>query len=559
MGQTYKEISAIVQKRRNDSLSAFFPLTDIAEDSLPQDLRSFPKTSGLLSPEELEIVDSDAETLLQKIRERKLTSVDVTNAFCRATVIAQKLTNCVTEVLFNEGLERAKYLDEYLERTGSVLGPLHGLPLSLKDNFVTCPHPSSIGMAVHANVPTEKDSVLVTMLRDLGAVFYVKTNVPTAMMMGETTNRVWGETRNPIHKGLTPGGSSGGEGALLAMKASPLGVGTDIAGSIRIPSAFCQLYGLKPSFGRFSTLGGRPSIAGQDFVYAVCGPMSSSLGAVKLFCESVLSETAAPWNLDPKIIPMPWRKDVIQPKGRKLRFGILGPSDGVITCHPPVERALATVSNALKAAGHDVITWEPIGHREIVSLLNESFDELGSDAIMPLLEEYKEPLFGSMERAFSAYKNKTEKLDPAKLRRMIVERNQLQKDFLDRWMATRTDSGGPIDAIIAPVAPSGAPRLGQGESVDYIGYTGFVNLLDYCACTFPVTYADKSIDHPRGEGWVPLDSRDEMIQADYDPEFYHGAPVSLQLVGKRLEEEKVVEMVEVVAHVLKNTDVPGYK
>lgn len=120
---------------------------------------------------------------------------------------------------------------------------------------------------------------------------------------------------------------------------------------------------------------------------------------------------------------------------------------------------------------------EPIGHREIVSLLNESFDELGSDAIMPLLEEYKEPLYGSMERAFSAYKNKTEKLDPAKLRQMIVKRNQLQKNFLDRWMATRTDSGGPIDAIIAPVAPSGAPRLGQGEAVDYIGYTGFVNLL----------------------------------------------------------------------------------
>lgn len=272
-------------------------------------------------------------------------------------LISLSQTNCITEVLFNEGLERARYLDEFLERTGSVVGPLHGLPLSLKDNFITPPHPSSIGMAVHANIPTETDSVLVSMLRDLGAVLYVKTNIPTAMMMGETTNRIWGETRNPIHKGLTPGGSSGGEGALLAMKASPLGVGTDIAGSIRIPSAFCQLYGLKPSFGRFSTLGGKPSIAGQDFIYAVCGPMSASLGAVKLFCESVLSETAAPWNLDPKIIPMPWRKDVIQPKGRKLRFGVLGSSDGIITCHPPIERALATVTNALKTAGHDVVTW----------------------------------------------------------------------------------------------------------------------------------------------------------------------------------------------------------
>lgn len=118
-------------------------------------------------------------------------------------------TNCVTEVLFAEGLERAKYLDDYLERNGTVVGPLHSLPLSLKDNFITAPHPASIGLAVYANEQTRKDALLVTMLRDLGAVFYVKTNVPTAMMMNETNINIWGETRNPIHKGLSPGGSSG--------------------------------------------------------------------------------------------------------------------------------------------------------------------------------------------------------------------------------------------------------------------------------------------------------------------------------------------------------------
>jgi amidase len=259
--------------------------------------------------------------------------------------------------MFEEGLKRAKDLDQHLERTGTVVGPLHGLPISLKDNFMIPPQPSSIGMSIYANLPTEKESVLVTMLRGLGAVFYVKTNVPTAMLMGETNNRVWGETRNPIHKKLTPGGSSGGEGALLAFRGSPLGVGTDIAGSIRFPSAFCHLYGLKPSFGRFSTWGGRPSIPGQDFIYAICGPMSASLASVKLFCESVLSEEAAAWNLDPKIIPMPWRTNVIQPRGRKLRFGILGNNDGLVTCHPPVERALKITREALEKAGHEVIDW----------------------------------------------------------------------------------------------------------------------------------------------------------------------------------------------------------
>jgi amidase len=258
--------------------------------------------------------------------------------------------------LFNEGLERAKQLDDYLEKNGTVIGPLHGLPMSLKDNFMTPPYPSSIGMAIHANVPTEKESLLVSMLRELGAVFYVKTNVPTAMMMGESTNNVWGETRNPIHKGLSPGGSSGGEGALIAFKASPLGVGTDIGGSVRIPSGFCHLYGLKPSFGRFTTFGGKPSIAGQDFIYAVCGPMSRTIEGVRLFSEVVCSEQMAPWNLDSKIVPIPWRKDVLQPSGRKLKIGFLL-NDGYVTPHPPVERALTIVRKVLADAGHEVFEW----------------------------------------------------------------------------------------------------------------------------------------------------------------------------------------------------------
>lgn len=236
---------------------------------------------------------------------------------------------------------------------------MHGLPISLKDCFITPPHPSSIGIACYANEPTEgqQESVLVSILRKLGAVLYVKTNVPVAMMMVETTNHVWGETRNPLHTGLSPGGSSGGEGALIAMRGSPLGVGTDIGGSIRIPGAWCHLYGLKPSYGRFPSWGGKSGIPGQEFVLAVNGPMSRSLESIRLYCEALLSNSVAPWRLDPKCLPIPWRYDVIQPKGRKLRIGILGPDDGMVNCHPPVERALKIVNERLQAAGHETVSW----------------------------------------------------------------------------------------------------------------------------------------------------------------------------------------------------------
>ena len=146
-------------------------------------------------------------------------------------------------------MARAKFLDDYLEKNGEVIGPLHGLPISMKDCFIIPPHPASLGMACYANEThtPQQASVIVDILASLGAVFYVKTNVPVAMMMMETINHVWGETTGAYHTGTSPGGSSGGEAVLLAMRGSPLGIGTDIGGSIRIPSSFNGLYGLKPT------------------------------------------------------------------------------------------------------------------------------------------------------------------------------------------------------------------------------------------------------------------------------------------------------------------------
>lgn len=386
-------------------------------------------------------------------------------------------TNCVTEVLYSEALERAKYLDEYLQQHGKTLGPLHGLPISLKDCFITAPHPSSIGIAAYANEALQDDSVIVKILRNLGAIFYVKTNVPTAMMMAETNNNVWGETRNPLHKGLSPGGSSGGEGALIAFKASPLGLGTDIGGSVRIPAAWCHLYGLKPSFGRYPVRGGKSGIPGQEFILAVNGPMSRSLKSLQIYSEAVLSEKVAPWDYDHKCIPIPWRKNVIQPIGRKLRLGLVGIDDGLVTCHPPVERALNMTKKALEAQGHEIVPWTTEEHAVIVKNLQAAFFDLGGAAIVSLLTPHEEPLFPCMTGYGLASAAGESDLGPTKLRGMVLKRNELQNGYLDKWYASAKDGKGPIDGIIMAVAPWAAPRLGQTQENLYVGYTGVWNLL----------------------------------------------------------------------------------
>jgi amidase len=383
----------------------------------------------------------------------------------------------LTEILFAEARQRAGFLDHYLAEHGKPIGPLHGLPISLKDCFITPPHPSSVGIAAFANEPLASETLLVTILRDLGAVFYVKTNVPTAMMMMETTNNVWGETRNPMHKHLSPGGSSGGESALIAMRASPLGVGTDIGGSIRIPSAWCHLYGLKPSFGRFPTHGGKSGIPGQEFILAVNGPMSRSLRSVQLYCQAVLSQQVAPWNLDHKCLPIPWRRDVIQPKGRRLRLGMVGIDDGLVTCHPPVERALNIVRKALEDTGHEIIPWSTPDHPEIVKNLLAAFFDLGGSAIMSFLEPHGEPVFDSMNGYAQAAQAGEAELGPTKMRMMNLKRNALQKAYLDRWMATGVDGKEPMDGIIMAATPWAAARLGQTQKTLYYGYTGVFNLL----------------------------------------------------------------------------------
>lgn len=551
--QNYKDVAAIALKRRDASIKAYYQVPRPDKSQLPNNLTEYALNSSYYTPNEVEVIQSDALTILERIRTGKWTALKVARAFCKASAFAQEMTNCLTEILYAEAEERAQYLDDYLARTGKTIGPFHGLPISLKDNFVTSPHPSSIGMIVYANEPTTKDAALVTILRDLGATFYCKTNVPVAMMMAETINNVWGECNNPLHRGLSPGGSSGGEGALIAFKASPLGVGTDIGGSVRIPSAWNHLYGLKPSFGRFPVTGQRPSIAGLEFILAVNGPMSRSLNTVKFYCETVLSPEVAPWLTDHKCLPIPWRKNVIQPKGRKLRLGFIGPHDSLIHVHPPVLRALNETQRALENDGHEIISWSPKLHEIIYKNLIASFYDLGGSPITSVIEAAGEPIFPSMEPYAIAAKAT---LDVEQMRHKVIQRNQLQQAYLDAWNATATSEKGPMDGIIMAVSPWAAPRLGATQDNFYVGYTAVLNFLDGCGCTFPVTWADKNKDPAVDiKEFRQLTEIDGRIQADYDPDFYHGAPVSLQLVGKRLEEEKVLEMVEVVAGVLKKAGV----
>ena len=189
-------------------------------------------------------------------------------------------------------------------------------------------------------------------MHSLGAVFYCKTNLPQTMMTADSHNNIFGRTLNPQKLSHTAGGSTGGEGALLAMKGSVLGAATDVAGSSRIPAICCGGSSLKPTAGRVPFAGGVAvgRLGNPGSIPVVIGPCGRSIRDYDLFLRSVVS--AQPWLLDENSLPILWRS--VQPSRKPLRFGLVrGCKERPL--HPPIARALHTTATKLKQAGHEIV------------------------------------------------------------------------------------------------------------------------------------------------------------------------------------------------------------
>src|SRR5271170_420781 len=217
----------------------------------PQTVLHLPRECGILSNSEVSITEEyTIKSLLSALASTTLTALAVTTAFCKRAAIAQQLTNCITEPLFSSAMARAKELDAYLAKEGRPLGPLHGLPISVKDTFDIMGVDSSIGIASLCFKPAKANAPLIDLLLSLGCVIIAKTNVPQTLGSLDSVNNVFGRTMSPVNRLCTAGGSSGGEGVLVAMKGCMIGWGTDIGGSIRVPAMCNGVYGFKPSCGR---------------------------------------------------------------------------------------------------------------------------------------------------------------------------------------------------------------------------------------------------------------------------------------------------------------------
>jgi amidase len=185
--------------------------------------------------------------------------------------------NCVTELLPAAALKRAQYLDDYLATQKRPVGPLHGLPISVKEHIGMKGLGLNGGFVSWWDHKGEDDALILKLLWNAGCVFYVRTTQPQTLMHLETLSNLYGETVCPFNRKLTSGGSSGGEGALVGLRGSCLGIGTDIGGSIRSPAANNGVYGFRPTSYRLPTGGFTATMLGQEHIVPVVGPLSTSL------------------------------------------------------------------------------------------------------------------------------------------------------------------------------------------------------------------------------------------------------------------------------------------
>jgi len=389
---------------------------------------------------------------------------------------------------------------------------------------------------------------MVRMLRDAGAVVLARSNLSQTMLYVEARNPVFGQTSNPWSLRHTPGGASGGEGAAIACGESPLGVGTDIGGSIRTPAHFCGIAGLKPTLDRLPMKGYRTVLAGQEAVRGMGGPLARTAADLSLFFRGLDPKRLA--ALDPRVPPLPW----VEPEGvaiDRLRIGVYS-EDGVVSASASLVRAVDRAADALRACGATVVAFAPPDVRELMSVYLGALSADGGAGItaaltggeidpvlQPLRRMGRVPpharralaraagLFGqdNLELMLGSLGEKT----AAQLWQLTNRLREYRSDLLEAM-----DHAG-LDLLLCP--PYATPALLHGASKNFTlasSYAIVFNATQMPAGVVPVTRVrDGETERRAGSDLLARHA------AKVDAESL-GMPVGVQIVGRPWRDHEVI-------------------
>ncbi|KAK0670021.1 Acetamidase [Cercophora samala] len=558
--QSWQQVVAAKLQRDNDKIPVDWRL----DSNIIARAKTTKRLTGdfiesLLDSHSMAITSLDIPDLVAFMENGTLTAVQVITAFCKRAAFAHQLSNLLLEIGFDIALARARELDAHFAAHKTLVGPLHGIPLTMKDQFhikgleTSMAYVSWIGTfegKKGTGMEKHVESELVRELYSLGAVPIGKAP--------ETNNNILGYTFNPHNQNLSSGGSSGGEGAMQALGGSAFGIATDIGGSVSMPAAYQGVYSMKPSAGRLSFRDVANTGRGQEVMPTVAGIMAHSVASLRLVFKSLLS--TEPWTRDPYTLPIPWRSDNEyqndNQSNRKPAFGFM-PNDGIVVPHPPVARALQIVRQALTDADFErnslnpnilpyvseLLDWLPPSNNHSSEIHGPIARGDGCPDVWEAIQQSGEPIVPEIENVFPGGKRRPP-IPLPEYEQVVLKMNDYRWEYNDYWQSSagKTSSGRPVDVVIAPVTPHTA--IPPGKFI-YSAYTDALNVLDFCNVVIPITFADKNQDTV-DPNFQPLTDKDRQNMASYDPELFDGTPAAIQVFGRRLDEERVLSVAQIV-------------
>jgi Asp-tRNA(Asn)/Glu-tRNA(Gln) amidotransferase A subunit family amidase len=457
-----------------------------------------------------------AVDMCRQVREKKTSPVELVDAHLAKIERLNPKLNAFIQV-DSERVRLEAREAEAAVMSGQVLGPLHGLPISIKSSIEVAGMKCEAGTRLRAGFVATHDAPLVERLRRAGAVILGVTNTPELLMAWETDNLLHGRTNSPWDLERTPGGSSGGESAAIASGMSAGGVGSDGGGSIRVPAHFSGICGLKPTPGRIPSTGHFPPSGGPFALLGVVGPMARTVADLKVLFEVMQGPHDGDTCASP--VPLRWQKD---DELKRLRIGFFE-DDGRTPVTAEIRKAVRTAAEALGRAGFQVEPFRPEGLEEARLLWRKFFVKTGGMLIGPMFAG-REQVVSPTLKQFLEWSAAEATLSGQGVIDAWIRRDTLRASFLEQMRKY------PI--LLCPAAAIPAFRHGErrwtidGKTVEYLdawSYTEWFNLLGNPAAVVPVSQSQE------------------------------GLPIGIQIVGRPWEEEQVLS----VAAVLEKEIGPG--
>eukprot|EP00927_Polykrikos_kofoidii_P050793 TRINITY_DN44669_c0_g1_i1.p1 TRINITY_DN44669_c0_g1~~TRINITY_DN44669_c0_g1_i1.p1 ORF type:complete len:603 (+),score=85.45 TRINITY_DN44669_c0_g1_i1:84-1892(+) len=481
-------------------------------------------------------------------------------------------TNAITEEFYDEAF------DTDISAAAKAKAPLCGVPISIKDCIGMRGALQTGGLACRAEEThrCNADSIVVKILRMQGALPMVRGNVSQSMMLPESINNIFGTSRNPWDLSRTPGGSSGGDAALVAMRCVPLAVGSDVAGSVRIPAAFCGIVGFKPTPGRISKRGSMMPRVGnrhglQVTIPAVFGPLGVTVDDCAQLLRALWCDDH--FRADVSTVPFKFNEDAFRgvgshSRGSKMRFGYFV-TDGWFEPCEAAKRAMLETVDALTKAGHECVKFDvPVDGWKLTATYASLATAEGN--LRGMVEGAEgEPLI-SAYHVVQASANIPNFLRPliapllGKRRGLVMKLTRSggvsTHDFLQRsadtveireaWAKAFEEAG--VDAVIHPTLP--LPALPHGTSSNLLtmcSYTLLANLLLWPSGTVPVTTVRGDEQHYSMEA-LPLNQRDFLARRAAEVmQGSAGLPIGIAALTPPLRDEVCLRAMKEIERVMK--------